>query len=565
MKFDNSQFQKGITSTLSSLASLDKGLKLDGASKGFETLNNAANKVSLAHLADSLNTITSRFTALGMTAVTTFTNITNRAIDSGIQLVKSITVAPIMDGLREYETQLNSVQTILANTGLTGQAGLDKVNGALLVLNEYSDQTIYNFGEMARNIGTFTAAGVKLGVSVDAIKGIANLAAVSGSSSMQASSAMYQLSQALAAGTVKLMDWNSVVNAGMGGKVFQDSLLETARVHGIAIDSMIKDAGSFRDSLEKGWLSSEILTETLSKFAGDLNAKQLKTMGYSDKQIAGILQLGKTAQDAATKVKTFSQLVGTLQEAVGSGWSQTWQMLFGDFEEAKILFTNVNNVIGGMIGQSADARNKMIGDWKALGGRTELINAIANAFNALMAVVKPVGQAFRQIFPQTTGKQLYDLTIILRNFTEILKIGGSSADKIRRSFAGVFAVFDIGFEIIKKTVAMFVGLFGEATEGSGAILDVTARIGDFLVSLRNAVVNGDDLTKFFDGLGRVLAVPIKLIKLFVEALKMIGRAFADINVAALERMQSRLEPLGKIGDLVSISWGHVAEVFVKVY
>ncbi len=205
--------------------------------------------------------------------------------------------------------------------------------------------TIYNFTEMTRNIGTFTAAGVDLETSVSAIKGIANLAAVSGSTSQQASTAMYQLSQALAAGTVKLQDWNSVVNAGMGGQVFQDALKETARVHGVAIDQMIKDEGSFRETLSKGWLTSEILTDTLAKFTGDLSEAQLKQMGYTDEQVASIIKMGQTANDAATKVKTLSQLFDTLKEAAQSGWTQTWELIVGDFDQAKELFTGISDSV----------------------------------------------------------------------------------------------------------------------------------------------------------------------------------------------------------------------------
>ena len=272
-------------------------------------------------------------------------------------------------GFSEYETQINSVQTILANTQSKGTT-LDDVNAALDTLNAYADKTIYNFTEMTRNIGTFTAAGIDLDTSVTAIQGIANLAAVSGSTSQQASTAMYQLSQALASGTVKLMDWNSVVNAGMGGQVFQDALKETARVHGVAIDSMIESQGSFRETLSSGWLSAEILTETLAKFTmtteglTDAQIKQnremLKSQGYTDAQIDAIFDLGKTATDAATKVKTFSQLFDTLKEASQSGWTQTWEIIIGDFEEAKAFLTRLSDSIGGVINRMSESRNKLL-------------------------------------------------------------------------------------------------------------------------------------------------------------------------------------------------------------
>ena len=229
----------------------------------------------MSGLTSAVETVRAKFSAFEVIAVTALANITNSAVNAGKKIVSALTIEPVKSGFEEYETQINAIQTILANTESKGST-LQDVNAALDELNHYADMTIYNFTEMTRNIGTFTAAGVDLETSVSAIKGIANLAAVSGSTSQQASTAMYQLSQALAAGTVKLQDWNSVVNAGMGGQVFQDALKETARVHGIAIDQMIADEGSFRETLAKGWLTSEILTDTLAKFTGDLSEAQLK-------------------------------------------------------------------------------------------------------------------------------------------------------------------------------------------------------------------------------------------------------------------------------------------------
>src|SRR5690349_11290989 len=222
MQFDNAAFQRGVADTLKSLEALNKGLKLEGATKGLDDLSTASGRINLGPIGNAVDSIADKFRAMSIIAITALTNVANRAVDAGLSLVHSLTLEPVLAGFHEYETNLNSIQTILANTGLEGQAGLNKVNAALKQLNDYSDQTIYNFSEMARNIGTFTAAGVTLDVATQAIKGISNLAAISGSSAAQASTAMYQLSQAISAGKVTLEDWNSVVNAGMGGKVFQN-------------------------------------------------------------------------------------------------------------------------------------------------------------------------------------------------------------------------------------------------------------------------------------------------------------------------------------------------------
>lgn len=359
MEFDNKNFEKNVSTTLSSLDKLKQKLGFEGATKGLENVENAAKKVNLSPVTKAVETISSKFSALEVMSVTALANITNSAVNAGKKIISAFTIDPVKTGFQEYETQINAVQTILANTESKGST-LEDVNKALDTLNKYADKTIYNFTEMTRNIGTFTAAGVDLDTSVSAIKGIANLAAVSGSTSQQASTAMYQLSQALAAGTVKLMDWNSVVNAGMGGQVFQDALKETARVHGIAIDQMIKDEGSFRETLKNGWLTSEVLTETLSKFTGDLNESQLRTMGYTEEQIKSIIKMGQTANDAATKVKTFSQLFDTLKEAAQSGWTQTWELIVGDFEEAKAFLTMLSDRFSAIINKTSDARNNLL-------------------------------------------------------------------------------------------------------------------------------------------------------------------------------------------------------------
>lgn len=489
-KFDNKQFQSGVNDTLNSLDNLKRGLNMEGAARSMGELENATGRVKRS------------IDVMRIAAYTAIATIAHQATIAGERIVKAFTIGPLLDGLREYETQLNSVQTIMSNTGWEHKS-LEEVNTALDELNHYSDKTIYNFSEMARNVGTFTAAGVKLDTSVSAIKGIANLAAVSGSNAQQASTAMYQLSQALAAGSVKLMDWNSVVNAGMGGKVFQDALKETARVHGVAIDKMVKEQGSFRNTLQEGWLSSKILTDTLNKFAGEQSREQLKQQGYTEKQIDDIIKLGKMATDAATKVKTATQLWGTLKEAAGSGWAQTWETVIGDFEEAKKLWTGVNDVLGGAIQKNAEARNKMLAEWKKLGGRDELLAGIRAGFEALMSILKPIKDAFREIFPKKTAEDLLAMTASFRSFMENLKIGEETADKIKRAFAGFFAILHIGWMLIKAGASFLGDLLGAIGGTSKGLLDFVASIGDLLVGLDKSIEKGEGFTKFFDGLGHI--------------------------------------------------------------
>lgn len=360
MRFDNKDFEANTRTTMSTLDKLKAKLHFPGASKGLEEIGQTAKRVDFSGMSSGIQTVQMKFSALQVMGITALQNITNAAISAGKQLTDAITIDPVKDGFAEYETQMNSVQTILANTQKEG-TNIDQVNKALKELNTYADQTIYNFTEMTRNIGTFTAAGVKLDDSVSAIKGIANLAAVSGSTSQQASTAMYQLSQALAAGKVQLMDWNSVVNAGMGGQVFQDALIRTSEHLQTGAKQAIEAYGSFRESLTEGeWLTTDVLTETLNQIAGAYSKEDLIAQGYSESQAEEIVKLADTATDAATKVKTFTQLIDTLKETLGSGWTESWQIIIGDFEEAKEVWTKVSDVLGGFIQKSSEARNAIL-------------------------------------------------------------------------------------------------------------------------------------------------------------------------------------------------------------
>lgn len=527
MRFDNKQFEANVQTSLSTLDKLKRSLNLEGAAKGLENVNTAAQKCDMIPLTNAVETVKVKFSTLEVMAVTALANITNSAVNAGKRIVSALIVDPIKTGFQEYETQINAVQTILANTSSKGTT-LDQVNNALDELNHYADMTIYNFTEMTRNIGTFTAAGVDLDTSVSAIKGIANLAAVSGSTSQQASTAMYQLSQALAAGTVKLQDWNSVVNAGMGGQVFQDALKETAKVHGIAIDEMIKDEGSFRETLSKGWLSSEILTETLSKFTGDLNEEQLRTMGYTDEQIQSIIKMGQTANDAATKVKTFTQLFDTLKEAAQSGWTQSWEIIVGDFEEAKELLTEISDTFSGLINASADARNNMLQDWKDLGGRTMMIEAVKNVFEGLLSVAKPVREAFNEIFPPMTGKQLADITEKVRDLTAKFKMGEETSKNLKSTFKGVFAVLDIGAQAFKAVAGGVADLISYFIPAGNGILSLTGNFGEFFVSL-------DETVKSTDVFGKTVSTVVNIIKTIGDGVKIAGQAVADFGKKISEK------------------------------
>lgn len=672
MRFDNRQFEQNVQTSLSTLDKLKRGLDLDNAAKSLDGLGDAAKRCDMSVLGKSVETVQAKFSAFQVVAMTTLSNITNSAVNTGKRLVSALTIDPIKTGFQEYETQIGAVQTILANTQHEG-TNLQQVNRALDELNTYADKTIYNFTEMTRNIGTFTAAGVNLRTSVDSIKGIANLAAISGSTSQQASTAMYQLSQALAAGKVSLMDWNSVVNAGMGGKVFQDALVRTSELLGTGAQNAINMYGSFRESLTRGeWLTTEVLTETLKQFAGAYSEADLIQQGFSEAQARDIAQMAKTAEDAATKVKTFTQLWDTLKESAQSGWTTTWEILVGDFEEAKEVLTEVSDAIGGVISETSQARNELLSGglssgWKQLldqgiadeggfiesiqevaresgdafdklvadsesfsdalkqgltdgvvssetltqavhnlrekmtgmsqeerkaagytaemieqiealdkglqngsvsmeeftekilrpSGRENLIQAVWNAAKGLVSVITPIKDAFREIFPPATADQLYSLTETLRSFSERLTLSEETADKLGRTFKGLFSVLDL---VRQGALAIFNAL---APLGSGAgsladgILTITAGIGDFLVGINEAAKQGE----FFGMVAQTVASALEFVVSGIERLTgFLADAFAAPGLESFQALLGRIQTrIGQVVDAVSGLGGGVSD------
>ena len=567
MSFESSKFEEGVNRAIAALEKLKSALQFPSAGKGLDEISDSAKKVDLGFIGRAIEDIKAKFASLRLVGIGVLTHIANVAVDAGARFLKSFTLDPIKQGFQEYSTNLNAVQTILANTAASG-AKLKDVNAALNDLNHYSDKTIYNFSEMAKNIGTFTAAGVDLKTSTASIKGIANLAALSGSNAQQASTAMYQLSQAIAAGRVSLQDWNSVVNAGMGGTVFQRALAETAQAMGTLKDGAVKLEGpmknvkingeSFRESIGgpgPKWLTSDVLTTTLKQFTGDLSDAQLAAEGFNKAQIKAIQATAQSAMHAATEVKTISQVLDVAKETAGSGWAQTWQIIFGNFGEAKTLFTGVSNAVNGFINASSNARNKVLGDWKALGGRTVLIQGIKQLFEDLGAVLKPIKEAFRDIFPATTGKQLFEMTKNFKDLADALKPSASTVDALKRTFSGLFAILDIGKQLVGGIFTVFSQLFKSLAGGTGGFLEFTAKIGDWLTALDKSLKEGNKLHNFFDGLGLIIAQPIKMLVQLGDALRHLFDGFSSGGLSKqMDGLGKSLSPLQRIMDGVRTVW-----------
>lgn len=403
MQFDNASFEKNVQTSLGTLAKLKDALHFD--------------KVDISGIASNIEKITDKVTGMGSVWDNICGRMVNAAVDTGQKIAKAFVFDPPSSGFNEYELKMNSLKVIMESS----HESLETVNKYLNELNTYSDKTIYSFSDMTASIGKFTNAGVDLDTSVKAIQGIANEAALAGASTQQASHAMYNFAQALSAGSVKLIDWKSIENANMATKDFKEELIKTAvelgtlkksgddyistttNMQGKTSEAFNATKG-FNDSLQAQWMTTDVLTTTLGRYADETT------------------DIGARASKAATEVRTFSAMMDALKEAVGSGWAQTWEIVFGNMEEATEMWTKINDVLSGFIGKFSDARNNMLQDWKDLGGRTKLLEGLANVFKILGNVIQPIKDAITLVFPPLTGKTLADITEKFANFTEKIRM-----------------------------------------------------------------------------------------------------------------------------------------------
>lgn len=568
MQFDNANFERNIKSSMSTLEKLRSALNFKGASKGIEAVEKASSKINFNGLTSAIDNVGVRFSSLQVIGTTALANITNAAVNAGRTMLNSLTLQPITSGFAEYETQIGSIQTILSNTRWQNTS-LDQVNSALDQLNDYADQTIYNFTEMTRNIGTFTAAGVGLDQSVAAIKGIANLAAVSGSSSQQASTAMYQLSQALAAGRVSLMDWNSVVNAGMGGKVFQDALVRTSELMGTGAKQAIETYGTFRESLTQGqWLTTDVLTETLKQISGAYREADLISQGYTEAQAKEIVALADDATKAATKVRTFTQLMDTTMEALGSGWTNTWEILIGDFDEATEFWSDISSVINEAVGRSSEARNQMLQEWVDLGGRQNILDGLTAALEGLSNIITPIKDAFSEIFPPMTAQTLLEFSTNFKNLMNNFKtFAAGAAPVVKDVFTAIFSVIKAIGSVIGSVTSGIGEFFGVITSSGGNIGSIISQLAGFVTGAANAVTESGALTGVLVTLGNAFGNVLGAISsLITGGVSKLGSMFsgvgdilsgaADIIVTAISNITSGL------GDILGTAdFGSLIDVF----
>ena len=597
LEFDNNDFKSKVRETLSTLAQLSdlftKGVDIKGLEKAVAVSNN----MKLDGISSAVDEVNDKFSLFGVFTLKVFDRIADAAINLGQTITNALAIEPVQQGFSEYEMEIGSVQTIVASTG----DSVKKVYGYLDELNTYADKTIYSFSDMTQNIGKFTNAGVSLDRAVAAIKGIANEAAVSGANSDQAAHAMYNFAQALSAGSVKLVDWKSIEIAQMGTKEFKQQLIETAVALGTltktedgyvstttdakgAVSDAFTSTRLFNESLNHQWMTTDVLVETLSHYSTDVREmtkaekkeyeERLRGLGFTEEQIDQIEKLGKKAFDAAQDVKSFTQLVDTLKEAAGSGWTKTWKLIFGDLNEAKKLWTDVNKVVGGFIDSVSDYRNEALQYWHDAGGRSDVIAGLANVFAYLGKLIVPVQHAFESIFGTISstdvGAKLAELSSGFKSWSEGLTVTDELASRITNSFSGVFSViksvgtvlsgvFDGVISVIVPVFSTILDIAGLATSVLGKFLSALLSTGDPANTIANAFRDagtfiGDFVNGIRAGLPNVSAFDDIIVSV-TDKLKSLGSGVKDVIAEFKPFIEETIVGLSKgLADFAG-NWG----------
>ena len=552
MQFNNAQFEKGTKETMSTLDKLKEKLKFESIQNGLSKVSAEVKKVDMSPLSNAVEQTSTKFTMLEAIALGALTNIGSAISNKLMNVLREFTIAPIMDGFSEYELKMNSVQTIMSGTG----ENIDVVNGYLNELNEYADKTIYSFSDMTSSIAKFTNAGVKLPDAVAAIKGVSNAAALAGATTENASSAMYNFSQALSAGYMGLVDWNSIANtAGMGTLSFKQNLIDTAVELGTLIkteegyystttnllgkSSQLFDADrEFSANLQYRWMTTDVITKTLAKYSDETS------------------ELGQKATEAAQSVRTFTGMMDALKEAVGSGWASTWEILIGNLDEAKNFWTPISNALGNIINGMSDFRNNLLRSWKDLGGRDNLIDGLARAFTNLGKVFTSVGDAFKKVFPEFTGEHLKKITDGFVKLLDSLALGDET-------IKGIGKAFEVLFTIIKNVGTVIVAPFKVAMP---IIVDLIGKVRDvfeFLAPHINKVT--DKLNGFLTSSDGASKYVEKLITALQNAGNKAKQFIRDFDMEKLNEYVKMMEPyVNKAKDTLIEMGNKAKEVALKV-
>lgn len=535
MRFENGQFERAAGTSLKTLDKLKESLSFKGIEKGFERVEESVKKVDFSILERSAEAVKSKFSALEVVAVTALANITNSAVNTGKRLISSLTVDNIAAGWGKLEQKTTSVATLISQG-----YDMSTVEQQLSRLNWYTDETSYNFTAMADSISKFTASDESLDESTTALMGIANWAALSGQNASTASRAMYQISQAMGAGIMRKEDYMSIQNASMDTDEFRQKALDAA----VALKTLKKNADGTYQSLlnpnakafsksqfanhltEDVWFTSDVMMKVFTDYSAavdriyDYASEKGVTASEAIEELgSSVDEFGLKAFRAAQEAKTWTDVLDSVKDAVGTGWMNSFEAIFGNYEEQRVLWTDLANAMYDVFASSAEGRNELLGGWKELGGRTALIEGFWNVWNNAVATLDTVKEAFREIFPKTTAEQLFKITEKIRDFASKLALNEERTRKLKNVLKGLFSVIKLLVDVVKSAVTLIFSLAKNLSWVADLALDAASAIGEWLGGVRESAEQSRILSKILNEVGNVLAFVFDKIRAVVDAVR----------------------------------------------
>lgn len=574
MQLENKDFEEGVRQTIKSLESLEEKLNLKNAGDGFEKVSAAANSVQMGHLESGLDAVTNKFTLMGQIGLQVIERISSKIVDMGEKVLRAATIQPMIDGWGEFEMKTNSVQTILG--GIRNQfndqpTAIHAIAQSLDELNEYADKTIYNFAQMTENVGKFTNQGLGLEESTNAIKGIANWAAAVGADPQQMSRAMYNISQSLGAGSMQLIDWRSIRFANMATPEVKKLFAEVAKRQGtVSKDGIIKIGkkefnvlDDFEESLKGGWLTNEVMAEAFGIYANSFSEVEL-IKKYGEELGKQFYEMGVYAEEAATKVRTFSQLMGVLSESLGSGWASTFDILFGGFEQQTEFLTLIKERIEDIINFQTKDRNTWLQNFSDIGGITTFQDVILQTidilsdfywvFNDVAALVlNPFGKS---VFNMTDGifgprqegytqfqhtwegvKGIFDdISTTLENFRRWMYSPGSGGrspiHNLANALSGVAGAAGIAWQVLTGFGKFVFRLFKRFEPVVSSVLDLLGQIGGAIYNVFFNLTGQQSIEKVFDKIEGAIGPVVSLVSGLASAVIDLIHSFLGIDRAA---------------------------------
>lgn len=506
MRFDNANFEQKVSRTMSVLDKFEQKLNFSGAVKGVEEFESISS-ANFQKVEDSTNKLQASFSAMEVVAITALANITNSAINTGKQLAKSLTVDQITAGWSKYNEEVASVQTLMNSTGKS----IEDIEGYLDELRWFSDETSYGFSQMGQALSMMTSSGGDIEKLIPMIEGIANATAYAGKGANEFSRTIYNLSQSYGTGHLQLIDWKSIEQAGVGSKQLKQTLIDVAEELGKIEKNQI-NVGTFNETLQKGWADQEVMEKGFGRFAEmTQKAYEMVQQGMVDTASEAYEILGETYNDfriaaarSAQEAKTFSEAIDATKDAVSSTWSTTFKMIVGNYVEAKELWTNVANELWEIFAATGNARNEMLKQWKDMGGRDKLIQALANAYRDLRSVVEPLVEAFRELFPPTTAEGLYNLTSGFEKFTKQLKLSDEAAYTLKVTVKALLLPFKLIFEVMKIGVTLSATLFIILFKMGDAFLALFSKVNP-LGPLFEKILGNERYIRFSKALDKIIS------------------------------------------------------------